>query len=104
MVEYVNNYSVDTSNIKKADRTLVLEVIDGTLPKSSTGLVDSRLFSGENNLHAVMDPQTMLWSLRYEHGGVPTKFKQTFTSFPKLKKFVDDYLILRNIRIKEVLD
>lgn len=96
-------YNVDYEDKGLSDRVLVLEVIDGEKPKSSTGLTDSRLFTGANKLHAIMDIQSTLWSLKYEMGGVPEEFKQRFTSFSKLKSFVDDYYATRNVRIKEVI-
>lgn len=89
---------------KKSDRVLVLKVIDGKKPISSTGLVDPRLFTGGNKLHAVMDPQHMLWYFKYEQGGLPEVLKQKFTSFRMLKAHADDYFGKRNMVIEEVLD
>lgn len=90
------------------DRILVLEPIDGKKALSSTGLVDPRLFKeGEdgNKLHAVMDMETCLWSLKYEKGAVPPVLKdQRFTGFKALKKYTEDYFAKRNIRITEVKD
>jgi hypothetical protein len=86
------------------DRVLVLSVIDGQRPLSSTGLADPRLFTGENKLHAIKDPQTCMWFLKYEQGGIPPVLKQMFTSFKMLLKFTRDYFEKRNIEIKEILD
>lgn len=97
--------SIDNpTNIRKTDRILVLGVIDGTKPKNTIGLVDPRLFTGENKLHAVMDTQTTLWHLKYDSGVMPQPLKQQFTSFTKLYDHAVDYFAKRNIIIKEVLD
>ena len=67
-------------------------------------MVDSRLFTGENRLHAIMDTQTTLWHLAYDNGILPQPLKQQFTSFTKLHGYVKDYLSRRNIEIVEVID
>lgn len=84
------------------DRILVLEILEGKTAKDVTGMVDSRLFKGENRLHAVMDTRTNLWSLRYEAGIVPEPLRQQFTTFNKLLDFCKKYFLTRNINIKEV--
>jgi hypothetical protein len=38
-----------------SDRTLVLKPIEGKKPLSSIGATDTRLFTGENTVHAIMD-------------------------------------------------
>lgn len=91
------------SKMHTPDRVLVLKVRDGA-PKSSTGLVDKRLFSGENKLHAIMDTNTCLWSLKYDMGAVPPALKQQFTGYSRLLKFVSEYFDRRNIDIVEVKD
>lgn len=96
-----------TTNIAKQrsdDRILVLEPIDGKAAKSSTGLVDPRLFNGENKLHAYCDPETRMWNMKYERGGLPDPLKGTFTTFKTLIKFTEDYFNKRNIKIKEIID
>jgi hypothetical protein len=90
---------------RSSDRILVLKPLEGKSTLSSTGLVDRRLFTGEiNNLHAVMDKQTSLWTLKYERGEVPNAFKQKFTSFSRLFSFAEDYFKKRNLEIKEIKD
>lgn len=89
---------------KSSDRILVLETIDGNAPKNSIGNTDNRLFTGGNQLHAIMDPQTCFWRLKYEKGILPGAFQDTFTSFNLLKRHVDNYFKTRNIRVKEVID
>jgi len=92
------------SKMRSDDRILVLEQIPGEQTRNALGLVDNRLFKGGNALHAVRDPGSYLWSLKYEAGGLPPVFKQNFTSFTKLLDFVTKYYAKRGIRIKEIID
>ena len=92
------------NNLASWDRVIVLEPIDDKQPLSSTGLVDPRLFTGENKLHAIKNPQTCLWSLKYDMGIVPPPLKGQYTGFNALKKFCEDYFNKRNMRIKEIID
>jgi len=87
-----------------ADRVISLKVKDGEKVKSNIGLLDPRLFSGENKLHATIDGQTSLWSLHYDSGILPQQLRQKFTGFSKLMSFVTDYFARRNIEVKEVFD
>jgi len=99
--------ATDISNQTKmhsSDRILVLRPIEGKTPVSVSGLLDSRLFTGENKLHALMDTQTSLWSLKYEQGGLPEPLKQRFTSIKKLMDFVTAYFNKRNVEIAEIKD
>lgn len=92
------------SNLSSPDRVIKLEVIDDKLPKSSTGMVDTGLFTGDNNLHARIDPQTMMWTVHYEKGAVPGSLKeQKWTSFARLYKDLELYFKARNIKITEVV-
>lgn len=86
------------------DRIIVLETVDKKQPLSSTGMVDTRLFTGENKLHAVRDNQTCLWHFKYDMGVLPQPLKQQFTGFKALLKFAEDYFKKRNIRVTEVMD
>ena len=95
------------SNMNKEhsdDRVLVLSVKDGEKAKNSTGLVDPRLFKGENKLHAVMDNETCHWFMKYEMGGVPEALKGRYTSFPKLMEAAKYYFDGRGVEIKEVVE
>ena len=92
------------SKMRSPDRILVLKVKDGQNPRTSKGVIDTRLFTGENKLHAVMDQQTTLWTLKYEQGGVPVPLQCSFTSFKALKAHADAYFNTRNIEITEVKD
>lgn len=90
--------------MRSSDRILVLEKIDGKVTLSSMGMADPRLFTGENKLHAVMDDQTCMWSLKYEMGAVPPVLQCKYTSFKALLKHCEEYFSKRNMRIKEVID
>lgn len=95
---------MNSINTASPDRVIKLEVIDNKLPKSSTGMVDTNLFSGENNLHARIDPQTMMWSVHYEKGAVPGSLKdQRWTGFSRLYKDLELYFKDRNIKISEIV-
>lgn len=88
----------------RSDRRIFSLSLNADAPVSSTGLLDKRLFTGENKLVANKDPQYQLWSLSYEHGIVPEALKQKFTSFKVLVKFATDYFDKRHITIKEIID
>jgi hypothetical protein len=95
------------SKMLTSDRILMLSPIEGKKATDSMGIVDPRLFSkGEdsNRLHAIMDPETCLWSFKYEKGAVPPALKGTYTGFRALKKFAEAYFLNRNIQITEVKD
>ena len=91
------------NRVQSSDRIIVLEPIPGQKPKTSSGLDDPRLFSGENKLHAVMEPNC-LWYLKYEMGGLPEPLKQKFTSFPRALAHVKQYFLKRGVQVKEVID
>lgn len=95
---------MNTMNKASSDRVIKLEVIDAKLPKTSTGMVDTSLFTGDNNLHARIDPQTLMWTVHYEKGAVPGSLKeQRWTSFAKLYKDLEQYFKDRNIKITEIV-
>jgi hypothetical protein len=89
-------------HMRTSDRLLSLKLIDDKAPMSSTGLIDRRLFTGDNKLHAVTDAQTGMWSLRYEQGKLPQAFQCSFTSFKALMKFASAYFLKRNVMVEEV--
>lgn len=66
------------------------------------GMIDKRLFTGENTLHAMQGPGDTLWSLRYDKGIVPNELKQKFTSFQAMYKFASQYYAKRHVAIKEI--
>lgn len=85
------------------DRILALEIIDGEKPRSVLGVIDPRLFKGENRLHAEMESDTCLWSFRYDKGALPQALQDVkFTGYKALRKFADEYFLKRNIRLIEV--
>lgn len=92
-----------TPNIRSNDIIFELKPRDGGAA-STSGLIDKALFTGGNRLHAIMDTQTCLWSLKYESGKVPPVFQQRFTSFSKVHRFVQDYFDRRNVEITNVID
>lgn len=93
------------SNIRSADRTLILKPIEGQKPLSSAGLPDPRLFSGEQGVKVKMDPQTCLWSFQYTNKGIlPEALKGVFTSFGAAMRHADNYFKKRNVQITAVRD
>lgn len=90
------------SEINPDERILVLRKIDGLNAKTSTGLVDNRLFTGENKLKAYKSPEG-LWYLKYDSGILPDSLKQQFTTFTMLIRILKEYFRKRNIEIKEVI-
>jgi hypothetical protein len=93
-------------NSRSDDRIFVLTAIDGQKMKDPRGfgITDSRLFTGENKIHAKKDPETCLWFLKYEYGVVPEPLKCQFTTFSAAKKFTEAYYATRNLKITEVID
>lgn len=83
-----------------ADRVLKLTRIEGTTTKNSSGIVDNRLFTGENELHAIMDPETTLWHLKYKAGDVPQPLKQRYTGFAKLMDDLVPYFEKRGVKVE----
>lgn len=95
----------ETNKFKSNDRVLVLKPIDNKAPLNSIGLVDKRLFTGDNRLRAIKNEQTNLWSFKYDKGILPPALRnENFTSFYKLKSFAEIYFKTRNIQITEVID
>lgn len=97
-------YSVEkVQNFKNVspDRIISVKLKKGLTPKSSTGLLDNRLFTGDNRLHAIQDAG--LWYLKYDQGGLPMQLRQRFTNFNLLMKSVTTYFTGRNVEIKEVI-
>jgi hypothetical protein len=85
-------------------RIFELKPVSGGSATKDTGLIDKKLFTGENKLKAEMDPQTTLWVMSYENGVVPAALKQRFTSFSKLRAFAESYFKKRNVEITEILN
>lgn len=89
------------TNVRSNDRVIALAPREGA--KNVLGLVDPRLFTGENKLHAVMEDNG-LWALHYDKGIAAEPLRQKFTSFPKAMKTIKEYYNKRNIDVKEVID
>lgn len=89
---------------RKTDRVLVLKVKDGEKALSSTGLVDPRLFTGENRLHAIQDEQNRLWKFKYDAGAVPPALSQRYLTFDDMLQKAKVYFSKRNVEIVEVID
>lgn len=93
------------SNLRSSDRVLSLSVIDGEKAKSSTGLLDTRLFTGEQQLRLKMDSQTCLWFFQYTNNGIlPEPLKGKYTGFKAGLKTAEDYFKKRNIQITDIKD
>lgn len=86
------------------DRTFTFKAIEGKEQLRTSGLVDTRIFTGENKLIAHKEEDTGLWVLKYKSGIVPPVFKQRFTSFKMAVKFAQDYFMKRGFEIVEVKD
>jgi hypothetical protein len=86
------------------DRILVLRPMEGKTVKDTQGRVDGRLFTNENNLHAVMDPQYGHWYFKYDSGTLPEPMQQRFTSFSKLHDYAVQYFGRRNVMVADVKD
>lgn len=103
-----NNFIDPNKNTKMRgnDRVFVLEPIDGTHPVDVRGMIDKRLFSGENRMHAVRDEGSFnLWYFKYDAGALPQALSgQRFTKFDEATKYLERYFSRRNIKIKEVVD
>lgn len=92
------------TEIRSKDRILSLGVIDGEKAKSSTGMTDSRLFTGEQQLHLKMDPETCLWYFQQSAGILPGGLEGKFTGFKAGIKHAEEYYRKRNIRITRIDD
>lgn len=87
------------------DRILVIRPIPGKPVKSSTGLIDNRIFTEGNNLRGIRVGDTSLWTFKYGKGALPPVLQgQKFTSFDSLVKYAQNYLKKRNLEIVEVVN
>lgn len=101
------NYDIEARKKNKMmsdDRILVLKVMEGKTAKDYSGKVDPRLFSGENQVHGVYDPQTGMWNMRYRTGALPGALQQKFMTFDDLYAFAKQYFATRNVEIAGVID
>lgn len=93
-----------TERNRTNDRVIVLKQKEGEKALNSIGMVDKRLFTGDNKLHAILNPETSLWSLRFEKGLLPGGLDQRFTSFSKALVAVREYYAKRNIEVSNVIE
>lgn len=101
------NYDIEARRRAKMlsnDRILILRVIEGKKPLSSGGVVDSRLFTGENKLHGVFDERTGMWNMKYETGGLPGALQQKFITFEDLVSCAKTYFKTRNVEIAGIIN
>lgn len=85
------------------DRILKLKVMDGEKPKSSQGITDPRLFTGENEIHAIRN-EWNYWILKYKQGNLPPALEMSFTTFDKLLEHTVAYFKSRNVEVTAVYD
>jgi hypothetical protein len=86
------------------DRKFQLKIKDGCVAKQSVGLVDHRLFNGNNYLHGVRDPNSSLWYWRYEKGQIPEVLMGRYTKFSNLYAAAVKYFEGRNVELIELID
>lgn len=92
------------SKMHSNKRALIVKVKEGEKARSTAGLVDSRLFTGQNKLFALKEPVGNLWMLRYESGMIPPVLRQKFTKFSNLLDHTQRYFSKRGLEITEVID
>ena len=93
----------ELAKMHMSDRIIVLQPMEGKTPLSSTGNVDKRIFSGENNLHGILKTDTGLWEFWYEKGSLPGALECKFTTFAGLLDYAKEYFAKRNVEVKEVI-
>lgn len=83
------------------DRMLNIEHIPNA---KSTSLIDPKLFTGEQEIHAVRGPFDNLWRVKYNKGTLPTPLKQSFTNFQQLFNFCVAYFGRRGVKVTGFTD
>jgi hypothetical protein len=84
------------------DRVLQLTIKDGFTAATASGMLDNRLFTGENRLHVIKDPESCFWRFKYDSGAIPQTLQQSFTTFRAAFKHASDYYAKRNVEVKEI--
>jgi hypothetical protein len=105
-INYTSRIS-EESKMRSPDRILILRPMEGKKPLDTMMRVYPRLFKegdDANKLHALMDLETSLWSMKYERGHVPAALSGRFTGFKQLLDAAKNYYNQRNIDIIEVKD
>lgn len=85
------------------DRVIVLKPKEGEKVLSAQGSFDTRLFTGENKLHAIYRIETGLWFMKYDNGVLPQALQCQFQTLDELMDFVRGYYQKRNVEIQEVV-
>lgn len=101
------NYDIEErrrSKMRSDNRVIILKTMEGKTAKDYAGKIDPRLFTGENRLHAVYDPQKGMWNMRYETGAIPAPLQQKFMTFEDLLAHAKQYFLGRNIEVAGVID
>lgn len=91
------------SMMRPDDRIFTLKPMEGKKALAANGLVDQRLFTGENRIH-VMQNESSLWFLRLDNGIVPPGINQLYTSSARAIETMKGYYARRNIAIQEILE
>ena len=87
----------------KDDRIIHMQKKEGEKIRGATGLVDNRLMTGDNKLHAVFEGHTCLWYLKYEKGGMPEPLRdKRYTSFRKAVDAAELYFGKRGLEITKI--
>lgn len=103
MVEELTPSAEAHTGMANATKDKILILAPRANAKDSIGLIDKRLFTGANKLHAVLESNG-LWSFHYDFGIMNEPLKQKFTSFSIALKTAKLYFDKRNIDVKEVID
>lgn len=85
------------------DRVFVLRPIEGKKALASNGLVDTRLFTGDNHIHVKQD-ENSLWYIQLDMGLVPPGINQLYTSGARAISTMKGYYARRNIELIELVD
>jgi len=96
--------SKEMEKMHSLDRVIVLKPMEGKSALDVTGAPDKRLFTGENNLHAIFNNTFGLWELKYDSGSLPGGLDGKFTDLDILLQHVRQYFGKRNVEIVEVKD
>lgn len=101
------NYDIENRRKAKMHsdhRVIGLKPMDGKKARDAAGMVDSRLFNGENKLHANYIDRTGMWKLHYDVGSLPGGLQMAFTTFSDLLTHVKNYFRKRNVEVTDVID
>jgi hypothetical protein len=77
---------------------------NGKSTLNSSGMVDNRLFTGENKLHATYIDHSGMWKLHYDIGAIPGGLQMQFTTLQELLTHVRSYFKKRNVEVVDVVD